>query len=77
MIQQQPITLEEIQRRKKQIRKQLRMHKKQMQAQANGLLQPVPVRNKLDLGYRWVSNGMALYDGLKMGWKVIRFFTKR
>lgn len=74
---QQPITLEDIRKRKQQIRKQLNQNKKKMKTQANALFSPVPVRDKFDMGYKWISNGLAIYDGIKMGIKVIRYFTKK
>ncbi|MCQ2238615.1 MAG: hypothetical protein MJZ73_05220 [Bacteroidaceae bacterium] len=74
---QQPITLEDIRKRKLQLKKQLTQKKKNIGMQASSLFSPVPVRDKFDLGYKWVSNGLAIYDGLKMGWKVMRYFTKK
>lgn len=73
----QPITLEDIRKRKQQLRKQILHKKESMKMQANALLSPVPVRDKFDLGYKWVSNGLAIYDGIKMGFKIIRYFTKK
>lgn len=70
------ITLDEISQRKKMLTKQLRQKKRIIRATANELITPLPVRNKMDLGYKWLSNGLALYDGLKLGFRIIRYFRK-
>ena len=74
---QQPITLEDIQRRKQKLRKQIVLKQKNIKEWSNSMLAPVPVRNKFELGYRWFSNTLAIYDGVKMGWKIIRYITRK
>ena len=74
---QQPITLEDIQRRKQKLRKQIVLKQKNIKEGSNSMLAPVPVRNKFELGYRWFSNTLAIYDGVKMGWKIIRYITRK
>lgn len=69
-------TPEDIRLRKAQLRKQIRKSKQSLKSQANRLVTPNPVRNKFELGYQLISNGMAVYDGVKMGLQVVRYVKK-
>lgn len=68
----QPITLEEISRQKQEVRRQLAEQKDLIQASATALFAPVKATSKMEHIMNSVNSGIAAYDGLMTGLKIIR-----
>lgn len=80
MQQNEGITLEEIQRRKAVIKKQLDARKKVMQVKTHALFAPSEPVTRLDHAMNLIGNGIAVYDGVMMGLRImgrVRGFFKR
>ena len=75
------ITLEEISSRKKEVQRQIKEQQQLMQSTAAGLFAPVTAANKVELFMNSVNSGMAMFDGVMTGIKVVRrvrgFFKRK
>ncbi len=68
-----PITLEEITRRKVEKLQEIRAQKEAMTDTARKLFAPVaPAANKADAIMRSFNTGMAVFDGVVLGLKIMR-----
>lgn len=77
----QKITLEDISRRKEELLEEIRLQKKAMTATARDIFAPLaPANNKADAIMRSFNTGMAIFDGVMMGIKIMRkvrsYFSK-
>lgn len=71
------ITLEKIALRKEEILRDIRKQKQQMTNTARDLLAPLaPVASGGNAIMRTFSTGMAIFDGVMLGLKIIRKFRK-
>ena len=69
----QKITLEEIAERKKKLLNEIHVQKKAMTATTRELFAPLaPATNKADAIMRSFNTGMAIFDGVVMGIKIMR-----
>jgi len=67
------ITLEEISERKLQLLKEIRMQKENISNTAKDLFAPLaPATSKADSLMRSFNTGMAVFDGVVMGIKIMR-----
>ena len=72
----QEITLEEISRRKAQLLKEIRQQKELMKATASDLFAPVRPTSKANAIMHSIQSGMAVFDGVMLGMKIIRRIRK-
>jgi hypothetical protein len=69
----QKFTLEEIAQRKKKLLNEIRAQKKAMTMTTREIFAPLaPATNKADALMRSFNTGMAIFDGVMMGIKVMR-----
>ncbi|WP_303011272.1 hypothetical protein [uncultured Bacteroides sp.] len=69
----QKFTLEEIAQRKKKLLNEIRAQKKAMAMTTREIFAPLaPATNKADALMRSFNTGMAIFDGVMMGIKVMR-----
>ena len=69
----QKITLEEIAERKKQLLNEIHVQKKAMTATTREIFAPLaPATKKADAIMRSFNTGMAIFDGVVMGIKIMR-----
>lgn len=67
------ITLEDITQRKKELLAEIRAQKQAMTATAREIFAPLnPATNKADAIMRSFNTGMAVFDGVMMGVKIMR-----
>lgn len=67
------ITLEDITQRKKLLVDEIHIQKKAMTATAREIFAPLaPANNKADAIMRSFNTGMAIFDGVMMGVKIMR-----
>lgn len=67
-----PVTLEEIALRKQQLLMQIRSQKAKIQLTAGDLFAPVTAETKMEMFMNSVNSGIAMYDGVMTGIKVVR-----
>jgi len=72
----QEITLEEISQRKEKLLKDIRQQKEQMKATASDLFAPVKPTSKAGAIMHSINSGMAVFDGVILGMKVIKRIRK-
>lgn len=72
----QEITLEDISKRKEELLKELRQQKESMKAIATDLFAPVRPSNKVDAVMHSINSGIAIFDGVMLGMKVIKRIRK-
>lgn len=71
------ITLEEISERKLQLLKEIRMQKETIGTSAKNLFAPLaPATSKADSIMRSFNTGMAVFDGVVMGIKIMQKIRK-
>lgn len=71
------ITLEEISERKKQLLVEIRMQKENISSSAKNLFAPLaPATSKTDSLMRSFNTGMAVFDGVVMGIKIMQKIRK-
>lgn len=71
------ITLEEITRRKKELLAEIHVQKQAMTATVHEIFAPLaPANNKADAIMRSFNTGMAVFDGIMMGIKIMRKIRK-
>ena len=68
----QLITLEEISRQKKEVRRQIAEQKDLIQASATELFAPVKATSRVEHLMNSVNSGIAAYDGIMTGLKIIK-----
>lgn len=69
----QKITLEEIEERKKELLNDIHAQKKAMTATTREIFAPLaPATNKADAIMRSFNTGMAIFDGVVMGIKIMK-----
>ena len=66
------ITLEEISRRKKEVKKQIEIQKVLMTSTASELFSPTKATNKMEFFMNSFNSGMAVFDGVMTGLKIMR-----
>lgn len=66
------ITLEDISKRKLEVLSQIKVQKETIQNTASDLFSPVKATNKMELVMNSVNSGMAAFDGIMTGIKIIR-----
>lgn len=72
-----PITLESIALQKAELRKQIQQRKEAMAVLAKDIVAPVtPAAGKAGLMMRAFNTGMAAFDGIMLGLKIIRRMRK-
>lgn len=67
-----PATLEEIAIRKQDLLKQIRKQSIKIQVTASDLFTPVTSENKMEMFMNSVNSGIAMYDGVMTGVKLMR-----
>lgn len=67
----QDITLEEIAQRKQALLKEIRQQQASMKAIATNLFAPVKPASKTDAIMHSINSGIAVFDGIMLGIKVI------
>ena len=72
----QEITLEEISKRKEALLKEIRQQKELMKATAADLFAPVKPAGKADAIMHSINSGIAVFDGVMLGMKVIKRIRK-
>lgn len=72
----QEITLEDISRRKEALRKEIRQQKERMHATARQLFAPVKPAGKADALLHSIQSGIAVFDGILLGMKIVRRIRK-
>lgn len=73
----QKITLEEITERKKKLQSEIQVQKKAMTATVREIFAPLaPANNKADAIMRSFNTGMAVFDGVMLGIKIMRKIRK-
>lgn len=80
MKQNEGITLEDIRKRKAVIKKQLNSRKKAMMVKTQTLFTPSEEVTRWDHTMNLIGNGIAVYDGLMMGLRImgrVRGFFRR
>lgn len=77
----EPYSIELIAQRKKEKREEILASKKRMQNLAQQLFSPTKSDNKIDSMMQHVNMGIAAYDGIMTGIKILRrvqsFFSKK
>lgn len=72
-----PATLESITTQKAELRKQLNRQKEVMTALAHEIFAPLePAKNKTNAVMRAFNTGMAIFDGVMVGVKLMRNFRR-
>lgn len=72
-----PVTLESIAEQKAALKKQLNRQKETMTLLAQEIFAPLePAKNKTNAVMRAFNTGMAIFDGVMMGMKLMRSFRK-
>lgn len=66
------VTLEEISQRKKEVKRQINIQKALMQSTASELFAPTKAANKMELFMNSFNSGMAVFDGVMTGLKIMR-----
>lgn len=72
----QEITLEEISLRKENVLKEIRQQKELMKATASELFAPVRPASKANAIMHSINSGMAVFDGVILGMRVIKRIRK-
>ena len=66
------ITLEEITQRKKKLLNEIQAQKRAMTATTREIFSPAPTANKADSLMRSFNTGMAIFDGVVLGIKIMK-----
>lgn len=71
------LTLENIAQRKKKLQGEIQVQKKEMTATVREIFAPLaPANNKADAIMRSFNTGMAVFDGVMLGIKIMRKIRK-
>lgn len=72
-----PDTLEEVAQQKAEVQRQIRIQKRKMDGLARELFAPLePATNKAAALTRAFNTGMVVFDGVRLGMKLMRRFRK-